>query len=54
MSFSGNSYCPPNMFLQNMLQNSSTQGRLGAVSLAASRLVVRIKEAQKFVQLSGA
>ena len=33
--------------------NSSTLGRLGAVTLAASRVVVQIKEAQKLVQLSG-
>ena len=33
------------------VQNSSTLGRLGAVTLAASRLVVRIEEAQKLVQL---
>ena len=39
MTFSGNSYCPPTMFFQSMLQNSSTLGRFRAVTLAASRLV---------------
>ena len=34
-------------------KNSSTLGRLGAVTLAASMLVVQIEEAQKLVQLSG-
>ena len=50
MSFSSNSFW---MFLQTMLRNSSTLGGLGAVTLAASRVVVQIKEAQKLVQLSG-
>ena len=54
MSFSGNSYCPPTMFLQSMLQKSSNLGRLGAVTLAASRVAsCTIDEAQKLVQLSG-
>ena len=33
--------------------NSSTLGRLGAVTLAAAKLDVQIEEAQKLVQLSG-
>ena len=42
------------MFLQSTyVTNSSTLGRLGAVTLAASRLVVQIEEAQKLVQLPG-
>ena len=39
---SGNSKCPPTMIFQGMLQNSSTLGRLGAVTLA-----------QKLVKWSG-
>ena len=36
-------------FLQSMLQNSSILGRLGAVTLDASKLVVQIEETQKLV-----
>ena len=39
------------MFLQSMLQNTSTLGRLGAVTLAASRVVVQSEEAQKLVPI---
>ena len=52
MSFSSNSYCPPTIF-QSMLQKSSTQGKLEAVTSAAPRLVVQIEEAQNLLQLSG-
>ena len=45
MSFSGNS-CPPSMFLQTQFVTKLiNSGRLEAVTLAASRLVVQIEEA---------